>query len=361
LGKHSLPDKLGSYLRRLAVEYGSDPAKTLESDVISTCRARVEPETEYDNWNGGTYGHDVWLYVPLEVLGRIGLKRLVSTRSAILEDLKLLSQSVPNEFFRELHLDEIDEDDFGCQLARPASSQPVLNPDTVPFWKPGMVRLFISHKDRHKAKANALASALEGYGISSFVAHDTIEPTREWRKEIMRGLETMEAMLVFLTDDFHESPFTNQEVGYALGANKPIISLKLERRDPPGFIGHEQALRGAIDDPVACAKGLYPLIGQAIGKSDRLNDGLIAAFASAANFDQARDRFDVLASATPKLQQHQLDAIVTAYAANDQLHNSMYLNNNRERLKRYLEIATGKKFEVGNGRISEPINDDIPF
>ena len=35
------------------------------------------------------------------------------------------------------------------------------------------------------------------------VAHDTIAPMTEWRLEIMRGLETMEVMLVFLTDDFH--------------------------------------------------------------------------------------------------------------------------------------------------------------
>lgn len=361
MSKHFLPEKLSSYLRRLEIEYRNDPAKAIERDIISTCRARVEPETDYDNWNGGTYGHDVWLYVPLELLGRIGLKNLASTRSAILEDLKLMTQSVPNEFFRELHLEEIDEDDFGCQIAQPLSSRPVLNPDTVPFWKRGMVRLFISHKDRHKGKANALASALEGYGISSFVAHDTIEPTREWRREIMKGLETMEAMLVFLTDDFHESPFTNQEVGYALGASKPIISLKLEKRDPPGFIGHEQALRGSINDLAACARGLYPLIGQAIGKSNRLNDGLIAAFASAANFDQARDRFDALASAIPNLQQHQLDVIVAAYKLNDQLHNSAYLNNNRERLKRYLETATGKQFEIDRGRINERIDDDIPF
>lgn len=182
----------------------------------------------------------------------------------------------------------------------------------------------------------------------------------------MKGLETMEAMLVFLTDDFQDSTFTNQEVGFALGANKPIISLKVERRDPPGFISHEQALRGDIDDPSGCAMALYSLISKAIGNPDRLNEGLVSAFASASNFDEARDRFELLASAVDKLKPPHLDTIIAAFAANDQLHNSFYLNNDRERLKRYLDRATGRKFEVGGGRIEEvkqrtPQDDDIPF
>lgn len=366
MSKHYLPSKLPSYLRRLAAEYANDPHKKLELEIVTTCRARVETETEYDNWNGGTYGHDVWLYLPLELLGRIGLRNLGETRQALLDDLKLLSQSVPNEFFSQVHLEEIDEDDFGFQIAQPASSRPAVNPDSVAFWKPGLVRLFISHKDKHKAKANQLARALEKFGISCFVAHDTIKPMSEWRKEIMKGLETMEAMLVFLTDDFADSTFTNQEVGFAIGANKPIISLKLERKDPPGFISHEQALRGDMDDPASTAKSLYPLISKAVGNADRLNDGLIAAFASASNFDETRDRFDLVVSNIEKLEDSQLAAIVAAYATNDQLYNSIYLNNNHERLKRYLERATGRKFEIGSRHIKELTtpklqDDDIPF
>lgn len=366
MSKHFLPSKLPSYLRRLAAEYANVPNKRLELEVVTTCRARVEPETEYDNWNGGTHGHDVWLYLPLELLGRIGLRNLNETRQALLDDLKLLSQSVPNEFFSQIHLEEIDEDDFGFQIAQPASSRPAVNPESVAFWKPGLVRLFISHRDKHKAKAYHLARALEKFGISCFVAHDTIKPMSEWRKEIMKGLETMEAMLVFLTDDFADSTFTNQEIGFAIGANKPIISLKLEKKDPPGFISHEQALRGDIDDPTGTAKSLYPLISKAVGNADRLNDGVVSAFASASNFDEARDRFDLLASNIDKLEQSQLTTIVTAYATNDQLNNSIYLNNNHERLKRYLERATSRKFEIGSNYIKELTkrkhqDDDLPF
>jgi hypothetical protein len=361
-----LPKKLTSYLRRLLAEYRADPAKTLQRDLVLNCRARTEVETDHDNWNGGCDGHDVWLYLPLDLLARIGLKKLDVTAQSLREDLQLLAQNVPNEYFHRIHLEEIDEGDFGCQMARPISFHPTTHPQAVSFWKTGLVRLFISHKDKHKAKANSLARALEEFGISCFVAHDTIKPMSEWRKEIMKGLETMEAMLVFLTDDFQDSTFTNQEIGFALGANKPIISLKLGQKDPPGFISHEQALRGDIDEPVDCANALYPVISQAIGNPDRLNGGLISGFVSASNFDAARDRFDLLASAVTKLTPSQVETIISAYEANDQLHNSIYLNNNSERLKRYLERATSRKFDFKAGQIREVKKtslqeDDIPF
>jgi hypothetical protein len=366
--QHFLPGKLTSYLRRLAAEYEADSSKVIERDIIATCYVRVEPETEHDNWNGGTYGHDVWLYLPLPVLGRVGLKNLAPMRQALLEDLKLLTQSVENEFFRELHLEEIDEADFGCQLAQPITARPPTNPDTVTFWKSGMARLFISHKDRYKAKANSLALALESFGISSFVAHDTIKPMSEWRKEIMKGLETMEVMLVFLTDDFEDSTFTNQEVGYALGANKPILSLKLEKRDPPGFISHEQALRGDLNDPAASARALYPLIAKALGRKSRLDDSLIKAFTSATNFNETRDRFEILRELVPSLELYQVNNIIAAFEENDQLHNAVYLTSNYERLRRFLEKATGRKFEIRGRKIIEirpgaaKWNDDeIPF
>lgn len=37
------------------------------------------------------------------------------------------------------------------------------------------------------------------------VAHETIPANEEWRKVIVSGLETMEIMVLFLTDDFPES------------------------------------------------------------------------------------------------------------------------------------------------------------
>ena len=50
-----------------------------------------------------------------------------------------------------------------------------------PFWRKGMLRLFISHLAAHREFAKQLQEALLDYGISAFVAHSDIEPTKEWQ------------------------------------------------------------------------------------------------------------------------------------------------------------------------------------
>ena len=105
------------------------------------------------------------------------------------------------------------------------------------LWGDGnRLRLFISHLAGHKAVANHLAEALKPFGVSSFVAHDSIEPMKEWQKEILNGLMTMEVMVVLLMDDLHKSVWVNQEIGFALGRGIPIICVKVGTQDPEGFI-----------------------------------------------------------------------------------------------------------------------------
>ena len=359
-----LTGKLPSYLLRLDREYaksGKEPHRT----IIQNCRATVIPETDFDNYNGGTYGHDARLYVPLSVHSDMPLKNISKVAETICGDLNELANSVPNEYFRAVVLEVEDENDADYQRSIPFSERPPLNPETLTFWKPGHVRLFISHRDEHKRAANELAVALETYGISSFVAHDTIKPLTEWRHEILKGLETMEMMLVYLTDDFDSSIWTQQEVGYALGKGIPIVSLKLEKKDPPGFIGHVQAQKGSKSDPAASAGALYKLIAEQLGAADRLHDGLVSAFVGSQDFNDARYRFDRMAGSVDILTPAQLESIIKGYRDNANLHNAFYLNNQHERLLKYLNRVTGKLYQIDGRAIWEPatsdLDDDIPF
>lgn len=85
------------------------------------------------------------LYLPLELLAKIGLQNQSKTASRILDDLKVLTASVQNEFFSAVHLELVDENDPQFQEAKAISTKPSVNPEALPFWKPGMVRLFVSH------------------------------------------------------------------------------------------------------------------------------------------------------------------------------------------------------------------------
>src|SRR5579885_3287918 len=104
----------------------------------------------------------------------------------------------------------------------------------------------------------------------------------------------MEVMVLFLTDDF-ESTWTNQEVGYALGKGTPIMSLKLGKIDPPGFVNHKQALKGSTDNPLGAALGLFPLIGKALGNEERLQDILVNSFIESPSWSDTKVRFDRMA------------------------------------------------------------------
>ena len=79
------------------------------------------------------------------------------------------------------------------------------------------------------------------YGIAGFVAHEDILPTLEWQVEIERGLRTMDGFIAVHTLGFSQSYWCQQEVGFALGSGKKIISFKMGE-DPTGFISKQQAL-----------------------------------------------------------------------------------------------------------------------
>jgi hypothetical protein len=95
--------------------------------------------------------------------------------------------------------------------------------EVVHIWDQRKLRFFISHRDNHKAEAKKLGQELEKVGISSFVAHDSIQAMSTWKIEIMKALQTMDAFICFITSDFYESVWTNQEVG--LASKSTLISV----------------------------------------------------------------------------------------------------------------------------------------
>lgn len=109
------------------------------------------------------------------------------------------------------------------------------------FWTPGYFRLFVTHLSEHKLKAAGLKEALRKYAISSFVAHEDIDPTLEWQGEIERALASMDGLAAILMPGFHDSKWTDQEIGFALGRGMLVVPLR-HGLDPYGFIGKLQGV-----------------------------------------------------------------------------------------------------------------------
>lgn len=110
-------------------------------------------------------------------------------------------------------------------------------------WTSGKQKVFISHLAKDKEKASKIQHDLLLSNISGFVAHEDIEPTRDWQDSIESALKTMDVLVALITPGFFSSTWTNQEIGYALGLNKRIITVKIGD-DPKGFIGRYQAING---------------------------------------------------------------------------------------------------------------------
>jgi len=238
--QYMLPKRIESCLAALSKLYAQDGKRQLQ-EIIVNSQTRVVEAWASDNWNGGTYGHALYLVVPEGIYLRMAKKRS-AIQKQINEDLNHI-HNIQNEFIAEVFLEmEADDNlewrkDSGLLLACKHAVSPAA---TKRIWEDDAYRVFLSHKAEVKKKTAELKDSLHLYGVSCFVAHADIRPTKAWQDEIENALSTMDAFVALLTPDFHESSWTDQEVGFAIARGVPIIAVKLGK-DPYGFIGKFQA------------------------------------------------------------------------------------------------------------------------
>lgn len=323
-----LPGKVPGYLLRLSHNYVSESGNGQLKSILESARVHVIEGVDYDNYNGGMDGHGVVLFLPLEVLGPItprDQKRLIDK---LTDDLRAVAGNAPGEYLSYIHFELNDEHDPSFKASSSILKRPQLPADSLNIWKQDMIRVFISHRDQYKAKARELAEVLEQFGFTCFVAHDTITPMSEWRLEIMKGLQTMDILLVYLTDDFHDSIWTDQEVGFALGDDKPVLSVKLGVKDPQGFISHIQAVKADIDTPKETAERLVPLLAEATRSKERVQTAIVKAFCESPDWGETSKRFNRMQKLVKQLSGKEVQMIVEAFDKNDQLSGAIYLRNN---------------------------------
>ncbi len=363
MSEYALIPKIMPALRRLRMHYKHKEEYNLK-EIIDNAKIHIDVATDYDNWNGGTYGHDVFLFIPEELIGLVDLDNQEEIFTRLQQDLNKATPEVEHEYVRAVYVKVADNSDPHYQASVPFSKEAVLSPHRTGLWEENLLRVFISHRDKHKAVANELAKSLVPFGVTAFVAHDAIKPMKEWEHEILNGLNTMEVMLVLLTDDFHESEWTNQEVGFAVAKGIPIICVKAQNIDPKGFIGSKQALKAAYEHIVQSASEIHKSLLREIGQEGRLKGILIESFLSSPSYIAAMERLEYLTKTSDKLTEKEFARIAEGYSQNNQLYGCAGIHNRGNWFKRYLESATGKKLEFSQGKIVDKSLDesnDIPF
>ncbi len=169
-----------------------------------------------------------------------------------------------------------------------------LRPTVEPaFWRRGYFRLFVSHLARFREFAGEIQEDLLPFGVSSFVAHNDIKPTREWQDEIESALATCDAMLALLHPEFHQSNWTDQEIGYAMGRQMLIVTVRLGT-DPYGFIGRFQALDGYQKSSANVASELFDVLRQHRLTHRRVGGAVLECFAQSDSFKSAKKTMGLL-------------------------------------------------------------------
>lgn len=165
----------------------------------------------------------------------------------------------------------------------------------------------------------------------------------------------MDALLAYISDDFSSSSWTNQEVGFALGKNIPILPFAVGA-NPEGFISVMQAKKYTYD---SFKKDIIGMLTNTRMVSRDLHrvvcDVIISHFSDSYSFATASTRFELIED-VKYLEQHQIRGVIDAFNANDQIHGSDSLNGYRYgkkvsegRVCPKLNELTGAKFEVALG------------
>ena len=189
------------------------------------------------------------------------------------------------------------------------------------MWAPGKYKIFLSHKSSVKAKAANLKRKLENFGISAFVAHQDINPSKAWQTEIERALQTADALVALMTTTFHESSWTDHEVGFALARRIPVIPINLGC-EPYGFLERFQALECTWDE---CPTQLVKILIQ----HSQMVDAYIAGLHDCESYNSGIVLSAAL-SGIAELSKKQESELISAFNSNDELKHCWGFNGRRE-------------------------------
>lgn len=362
-----LPANIERYLSVLSRLYARDGKRTLQQIVVNA-KVRVDKGWNYDNWSGGTYGHALYLTLPEPLFLEVSRQR-DDIQSSIAGDLNGL-HNFQKEHIAAVFLDIDIAENSGWRQESGllmTTAKTVLPDQVKRIWGTTGFRLFLSHKSEVKREAATLKDGLQRFGVSAFVAHENIQPAKEWQDEIENALHTMDGLVAVMTEGFHDSPWTDQEVGFALARGVPVIALRMGK-DPYGFLAKFQALSIDWDGaPEAVAKLLI--------HRELMFSAYLQALRNCMSFADG----NLLARILPEIEKltgQQIDDLVAATNGNEQVSYSFGFSGDKPSLygtgliphlhrlgPRRFTLDRSTRMIVPSNEVTqrEELADDIPF
>lgn len=341
-----LPKKIERYLAVLSKLYAQDGKRSLQ-ELIVNAQARVHEGWSHDNLDGGIDGHRVYLVIP-ETLYLSIVKQRHDIQQQIGRDLNEIND-LRNEFIEEvvIEMEAGETGEWRQESGLLIAGTRRVSPEGVNrvWWDSGF-RLFISHKSEVKKETASLKDGLRLFGISAFMAHEDIHPTKIWQHEIENALATMDGFVALMTEGFHNSDWTDQEVGFALARSVPIIAVRLGA-DPYGFLGKFQGL------PSTWATAAEDIVKLLI-KHDRVFSAYVQAVRDCTSFDEGNRLSHILPN-IKTLNDQQIDELVAAYNGNGEVRGSFGFSGGKPQywgpgLVTYLNQLGSRQFVFSDSR-----------
>jgi hypothetical protein len=180
----------------------------------------------------------------------------------------------------------------------------------------------MSHLAIHQTEVGRIAARLANDGIDAFVAHTSIDPSLQWQDVIESALRSCHAMAVFLHDGFRESDWCDQEVGFAMSRQVPVLPLRYDL-NPYGFMGKLQAENCSNINYYQVALKILTWLHRTPTLQEAVTESLVSAFEGSKGFDQTLRLFPLLEERTT-FQPEQLKRLTEAAKNNSQVRKALF-------------------------------------
>lgn len=184
---------------------------------------------------------------------------------------------------------------------------------------PSFKSAFISYQTSDKLIAGSLKKVLSDIGINSFLAHEDIQVSEEWRTRIIKELSNTEIFICLLSKRYLESDWCIQESGIA--AFRPdllVIPLSLDGTIPTGFLRHIQSVKFQPED--INLTDIAPAFLK--GKTEKGISTLINLIGSSYNYRDAEKNFSIILPILDELNEDQGKRLLELSCSNDQIYHA---------------------------------------
>lgn len=222
-------------------------------------------------------------------------------------------------------------------------------------WALGFFRMFISHLTQNKESASNLKTCLSEYAISGFVAHEDIEPSREWVQEIERALFSMDSLCAIITPKFIESRWCDQEVGAAIGRRVLVIPIRKEA-DPYGLLGKYQGIQSNKKDANAIAEEIFKIVSTNEKSKTAYGEIVRNLILNARNTEEGLKWFKLMEK-IPSVESYVISDLHSKYASNSNLNDKTVFPIANKIFDKY----GLSKIEADTFVSNEIDTDDLPF